>query len=72
MSQYDRLDGLILDRLESDGTSYGDLFSGPLWEECCRLEAATGRYSSRILDGRLQALRKYGFIFYSSKRWWRY
>jgi hypothetical protein len=64
MSQYDRLDELIV--LAIKGRRH------PLYERLCcteahRLEKATGREAFRITDGRLQALRKRGVIVHLTK-----
>lgn len=68
MSQYERLDWLILVTLSGRPRNFTELQSGALWAECIRLESATGSDSSRILDRRLQALRKAGKIEYTGAK----
>lgn len=66
MSQYAMLDALIL--------SACDRQKSPLYDRDCTTEArrlaiATGRESFRVIDGRVQALRKAGRIEYSAAKW---
>lgn len=57
MSQYAKLDELILKTLAYGPWSFVELQSGVLWAECVRLASATGQEDFRILDRRIQALR---------------
>ena len=68
---YELLDSLILGRAASAGRSTSFfLMTGAIRDECERIADATGRDAYRILDGRLQALRKAGKIAYTSKAGW--
>jgi len=72
MSQYDKLDDLIQQRLAySEGMSLLHLSGGDVREECERLAAATGRESFRILDGRLTALKKLQSVEFVRRKGWR-
>jgi hypothetical protein len=65
VSQYAKLDELILAVLKNGGArTFSALRVGAIRAECERLEAATGSEEFRILDRRLQALRKAGKIEY--------
>lgn len=71
MSQYAALDALIVGRITEQTVQFTPLFAcKPIKAECDRLEAALGREAFRILDGRLQALRKKGVITYGTKAGW--
>jgi hypothetical protein len=74
MSQYAELDRLILARIVGSGNSGVEL-TGIIYKLDVRVEAeriadATGRHQYRVVDGRLQALRKAGKITFSSKVGW--
>lgn len=59
MSQYDKLDEMIIDRLRTgEVLDLSSLDCGAVAIECIRLAALTGREAFRVMDGRLQALRK--------------
>ena len=64
MSQYDALDALILAAIQA---KTDPLYSHPASTEALRLANATGREAFRILDARLQALRKAGKIKHLTK-----
>ncbi len=68
--KYDNLDRLIIDSLKS-GPKLLHQLPFAVDDEAFRLEKETGRFASRIIDGRLQALRKGGFIEYDHKSGWR-
>jgi hypothetical protein len=68
MSQYAKLDELILRTLANGPRQFYELRSGALWAECRRLESETGSDDFRILDRRLQALRKGGKIQYTGSK----
>lgn len=59
MSQYERLDAMILLAIDS---ARHPLYFGPCTAEGMRIAEATGRESFRVIDGRLQALRRAGKI----------
>lgn len=73
MSQYETMDKVILQTLEGS-TGMPLLFlhahAHAVREESDRLAGVTGREAFRILDGRLQSLRKRGEISFSSKKGW--
>ena len=76
MSQYKALDRAIIDRLGSDcdgvhGVYLMFVFSSTVRTECDRIASKTGRDVYRVLDGRIQALRKRRVIEYSSRDGWR-
>ena len=70
MSQYENLDNLILQRLK-DGGEMMLLFlnSGNVREESERIAIETCREPFRVLDGRLQKLRKENKIKFSRRGW---
>ena len=72
MSQYDTLDRLMLARLAklNCGLNFMFLNAQEVRDESERLEKETGRDAYRVIDGRLQYLRKKGVIEYDSKRGW--
>ncbi len=69
MSQYETLDKLILSRLkgEPNGMPLVFLDSGEVRREVRRIAEETGRDDFRVLDGRLQSLRKAGKIRHQTK-----
>jgi len=72
MSHYELIDKLIIKALdEVHGLSFIALHSQGRRNECDRLAAIKGRESFRVMDARLQALRKAGKIEYDSKAGWR-
>lgn len=70
MSQYEKLDKLIVERLRQGPMFLHFLCAHEVHVECVRIADATGREAFRIIDARLQALRKAGVIVYSSKTGW--
>ena len=72
MSQYDKLDALIVDAIKGGCHSFSSIISGrSLFDETLRLSRAIGRDAQRIVDGRLQALRRRGVIVYVTGWGWR-
>lgn len=70
MNKYENLDNLILQRLKDNGEMMLlFLNSGGVREESERMGIETGREPFRILDGRLQKLRKENKIKFSRKGW---
>ena len=67
---YELLDSLILERAVEGWRSTYALMWGVVRYECERIADASGRESFRVLDARLQALRKAGKIAYTSKAGW--
>lgn len=71
MSMYDKLDALIIERVKERGAvKLIPLSGGNVAKEATALANDTGREDFRIIDGRLQALRKRGLLRYDSKRGW--
>lgn len=68
MSQYERLDALIISILANGPWQFAELPRGALWAECRRLKSATGSDDFRILERRLQALRRAGRIRFSGAK----
>lgn len=68
--KYEKLDRLILNQLGSKPKPFCDIFTGDILEKC--EELSIHKYEGfRVLDRRLQALRKKGLIVNvsSSKGW---
>ena len=70
MSQYPLLDKRILDSLSDGPKLMTRLNSGEVYSLCMLLGKLLDREPFRILDGRLQALRKAGKISFNSKTGW--
>ena len=64
MSQYDEIDKRIISAIT---TRKHPLYEKHVVAEATRIEADTGRDGFRVIDGRLQALRKAGKIRYLTK-----
>ncbi len=64
MSQYEEIDRRLLKAIEQNDKPY---YSRHCCDEADRLAEATGRDSFRVIDGRLQALRKAGKIAHRTK-----
>lgn len=59
MSTYMKLDGLIVGAIRGQRSPH---YFAPVCAEAERIAVATGRPAYRIIDARLQALRKQGLI----------
>ena len=71
MSQYQKLDDLIVAQVANKGIQFTPLFSSnAVREESRRLGTELGREPFRVLDGRLQALKRKGAISYGTKTGW--
>ena len=64
MSSYTILDAAIVTAIRSQKSP---LYEKDVATEAKRISDLTGRESFRVIDGRLQALRKDGLVAYSSK-----
>jgi hypothetical protein len=64
MSQYQELDQRIISSIRAQRNP---LYANTVSEEAARLSEGTGREDFRIVDGRLQALRRAGKIRHLSK-----
>jgi len=70
MSQYATLDKLIVERLSEGPKFLHKVFTYDVKDECRRVAEATEREAFRVMDARLQALRKAGVIVFNSKTGW--
>lgn len=71
MSQFQNLDDLIVAQITNKGIHFTPLFSSnAVREESQRLGTELGREPFRVLDGRLQALKRKGAISYGTKTGW--
>lgn len=71
MSIYQKLDELLVERITKKGVQFTPLFhSVGVREESARLGTESGREPFRIVDGRLQALKRAGRITYGTKTGW--
>lgn len=62
MTDYTKLDALIFDRISTGQTQLDGINSQDVRFEADRIATETGRDQFRVVDGRLQALRKAGRI----------
>ncbi|WP_262140696.1 hypothetical protein [Serratia ficaria] len=72
MSKYENLDAAILRRIDAEPTKFVELYSGCVRGYCTSIAGAEGKDSDdafRVLDRRLQALRKKGKIRSTSRGW---
>jgi hypothetical protein len=78
MSQYDKLDFLLVERIKTPGKhTFAGLMSGSIEIETKRLVfddiaargAGKARPAFRVVDARLQALRKRGLIEFVGGQW---
>jgi len=70
MSHYETLDRQIVEAIErTGGTDFTDLLANHVSSESARIANSLGREQFRVLDGRLQALRKRGLIIYGGGKW---
>lgn len=74
MSQYDNLDQLLMLRCATSPVTFSVLCQNPMVEREANLVAKPDRhgtrYGWRVVDRRLQALRKAGLLTYSRKEGW--
>lgn len=66
MNQYETLDGLIVESIRTNEPG-GPLYGVNVVAEAGKLEKTTGRVGFRIIDTRIQALRKAGKIRHATK-----
>lgn len=71
MTKYEIIDGLIVERLTIKPAMFAELLLGDILDECQTLasDSVSGE-AFRVLDRRLQALRKSGVIVFNSKIGW--
>ena len=71
MSQYDKIDSLIVEAIKSGRNSFNLIFNTrPVLDEAHCISSINRRDTDRIVDGRLQALRKRGLIEHTKGRGW--
>ena len=71
MTKYEIIDGLIVERLTIKPAMFAELLLGDILDECQTLASDSVRGEAfRVLDRRLQALRKSGVIVFNSKIGW--
>ncbi|WP_341918644.1 hypothetical protein [Polaromonas sp. YR568] len=70
MSPYEKLDEAVIANIAAGRNNFTKIWSGVVYQEGARLSLLTGSEPFRIVDRRLQALRKAGKIAYSSKTGW--
>lgn len=70
MSQYDKMDSLIVQRVGDGWTDFTGIFAREVRQEAERLSRAGCGDDFRILDRRLQALRKKGALTFNRKDGW--
>lgn len=69
-NKYEKLDDLILHSITHVPKRFGEIFIGTLASECRRMaELETGKEPFRVMDRRLQALRKADKIKSTTKGW---
>lgn len=72
MSQYDKLDSLIVDAIKEGCYSFSAIYnSRSVFDEALRISMAIKLVQPRVVDRRLQALRKRGVIVYYTGCGWR-
>ena len=70
MTKYNELDSKILTKISGHPTPFSSLYVKDVAEECIRLATEENKPEPfRILDRRLQALRKAGMIRSTTKGW---
>ena len=71
MSQYEKLDFLIVEAIKSGLDSFTTIFNNRnVLKEAHCISSANGRDTDRIVDGRLQSLRKRGLIEHAKGLGW--
>lgn len=64
-NNYERLDELIISALSDKPKTFGEIWTGDVYQECIKHDRVE---TARVLDRRLQALRKKGLIIFA-KGW---
>lgn len=65
MKNYAKLDELILAAISEKPKQFGEIYTGDIYQACINHDRVE---TARVLDRRLQALRKKGLIFFA-KGW---
>ena len=68
MSKYAELDETILAMIAARKMMFGDFVCGPAWKIAQQIKIP-GEDTNRVIDRRLQALRKASRIVYTSSGW---
>lgn len=63
-TKYEKLDALILARIKGGANCFAAIYVHDIRRECMRIASEEKRDAFRILDARLQALRKRGKIVF--------
>ncbi|WP_338510162.1 hypothetical protein [Erwinia aphidicola] len=71
MADYTKMDQLIIEKVKDGANTFSKIDGGGVYEEAKRISMETGGDSFRVIDRRLQALRKRGVIEYTTKEKWR-
>ena len=66
MNKYDEVDAAILRKLEFGPAGFSSIFTGTVFRACSR----AAENSHRVLDRRLQALKKAGRIRCEKRKWY--
>lgn len=72
VAKYQKLDALIMGRISHRPTRFGAIYAGQVEAECVRIAREAGALkfgAARVLDRRLQAMRKGGAILATSMGW---
>lgn len=69
-TDYSQLDAEILARIGAGKNTFIQIDTGGVFAEADRLHKETGRMAFRIIDGRLQALKRKGVIVYGTCTGW--
>ncbi|AGN89479.1 hypothetical protein Eta_0033 [Serratia phage Eta] len=70
MTDYSKLDSMIIEKIKQGSRTFSQIDGGDVYHEAKRLQTDTGRSAMRIIDARLQYLRKKGLIQYTTKEKW--
>ena len=69
MTQYQTLDQLIVDAIRNGSGTFATIYTKRVYTECERIAKQTARDRFRVLDGRLQTLRRRGEIAFNKGSW---
>jgi hypothetical protein len=68
MTQYDKLDLLIYEAIKAGANEFASVHVGDVHQESLKISVATGRPAFRIVDARLQAIKRRGLIEFNRRR----
>ena len=69
-TDYSVIDGLIIQKIREGANTFMKIDSGDVYREAQRLQDETKSPAFRVIDRRLQSLRKRGLIVYTTKDKW--